>query len=62
MGRRVTAERNREILAAIEAGQPLEQICRSHALSRARVREIVMDEKCRRSFSSDPFYRNWRKA
>jgi len=62
MGRRVTEERNREILAAIEAGETRDQLCQCHGLSLPRLREILMDERCRRRFSAAPFYRNWRKV
>jgi len=56
------SDRNRQIFAAFEAGQSLEQLGEYHCLSPSRVRAILMDEKHRRTVSPEPFYRTLRAA
>lgn len=56
------SDRNRNMFAAFEAGQSLEQLGEAHRLTPARVRAVLMDEKNRRIISPDPFYRSLRAA
>jgi hypothetical protein len=57
---RIHTERNREIISAFDAGASAEQLSIIHAISLARVRDILYDEKHRREASPDPFYRQLR--
>ena len=51
------SDRNRQIFAAFEAGQSLEQLSEHHGLSPGRVYAVLTDEKHRRKVSPKPFYR-----
>ncbi len=57
-----TANRNREMFAAFQAGQTIEQLCGDYGLSKTRVQAILADEKNRQTISPEPFYRAIRKA
>jgi hypothetical protein len=56
------SDRNRQIFAAFQAGQSLEQLGEDHGLTPGRVRAILLDEKHRRTVSPEPFYRTLRAA
>jgi Mor family transcriptional regulator len=56
------SDRNRLIFAAFEAGRSLEQLGEDHALSHARVRAVLTDEKHKRVISPEPFYRALRRT
>ena len=56
------SDRNRLIFAAFEAGRSLEQLGEDHALSHARVRAVLTDEKHKRVISPELFYRTLRGA
>ena len=49
--------RNRDIVAAFEAGIAVEQLSGDYCLTQARIRAILVDERNRRAVSPDPFYR-----
>jgi len=55
-----TAERNRALMAAYEAGEGVEQLVECYGISPKRVRAIIADEQNRRRVSREPFYRNFR--
>jgi hypothetical protein len=52
-----TVERNREILAAFEAGISAEGLARQYGLSDQHVRAVLTNERNKRIFSPEPFYR-----
>jgi Mor family transcriptional regulator len=54
--------RNRDMLAAFEAGATVEQLAAEHGLSRNRVRAVLNDERHRQAISPTPFYRKLRQA
>jgi len=56
------SDRNRQIFAAFEAGQSLEQLGEYHGLSPARIHAVLMAEKHKRIISPEPFYRSLRAA
>jgi Mor family transcriptional regulator len=56
------SDRNRQIFAAFEAGQSLEQLSEHHCLSPGRVHAVLMAEKHKRTVSPEPFYRSLRAA
>lgn len=53
-------ERNREILAAREAGQSIELLAEQYCLTVARVTAVLVDERNRRMLSPEAFYREFR--
>jgi Mor family transcriptional regulator len=53
-------DRNRRIFAAFEAGRSTEQLSKEYALTDARIRAILTDERHKRSVSPHPFYRGLR--
>ena len=53
-------DRNRRIFAAFEAGRSTEQLGEDYALTDARVRAILTDERHKRSVSPHPFHRSLR--
>ena len=53
-------DRNRRIFAAFEAGRSIEHLGEEYALTDARVRAILTDERHKRSVSPHPFYRSLR--
>jgi Mor family transcriptional regulator len=55
-----TAERNRSLMVAYEAGDDIEKLVQCYGISAKRVRAIIADEKNRRRVSREPFYRNFR--
>ena len=55
-----TAERNRSLIAAYEAGDDIEKLVHCYGISAKRIRAIIADEKNRRRVSREPFYRNFR--
>ena len=57
-----TVERNREILAAFEAGRSIESLCNQCGLTDLRLRRVLTDERNNRRVSPDPFYRAIRAA
>jgi Mor family transcriptional regulator len=54
------SERNRQIFAAFEAGQSLEQLGEYHGLSPGRIHAVLVAEKHKRIISPEPFYRSLR--
>ena len=61
MARKVTtSSRNQALIAAYEAGEPVELLAQRYRLSGKRVRAIIADEQNRRRVSREPFYRNFR--
>jgi len=54
--------RNRDILAAYETGQTLEQLSQEYGLSASSVKAILTQERQKRRVSPDPFYRALRKS
>jgi len=56
------SDRNRQMFAAFEAGQSLEQLGEHHSLSPGRVHAVLMAEKHKRTVSPEPFYRSLRAA
>jgi Mor family transcriptional regulator len=56
------SDRNRQIFAAFEAGETLEQLGEFHGLSPTRIHAILMAEKHKRTVSPEPFYRSLRAA
>jgi Mor family transcriptional regulator len=57
MDLRKTVARNREIFDGFQTGQSVESLAGRHGLSVGRVRTVLVDEKNKRSFSPEPFYR-----
>ena len=57
-----TAERNREMLAAYEAGRTIQQLSEDYGLSVASIGSILTGERHKREVSPDPVYRALRKA
>ena len=51
------ADRNRQMFAAFEAGQSLDELGEEHALTHQRIRAVLTAEKHRRVVSVEPFYR-----
>jgi Mor family transcriptional regulator len=51
------SDRNRQIFAAYEAGQTMQQLGDEHALTFQRIRAVLTDEKHKRIVSLKPFYR-----
>jgi hypothetical protein len=63
MARKVTASaRNRALIVAYEAGEPVERLAQKYGVNRKRVRAIIADEQNRRRVSREPFYSNFRMA
>ena len=56
MGLRTTADRNREIYTAFEAGRTIDELAEDYGLTGFRIRAILMDEGHRRVVSPEPFY------
>jgi len=56
------AERNREMLAAYEAGPTFKQLSEDYGLSIASIGSILTGERHRREVSPDPFYCTLRQA
>ena len=56
------SERNREMLAAYEAGRTVKQLSEDYGLSRASIGSILTGERHRRRLSSEPFYRSLRES
>jgi hypothetical protein len=56
------ADRNREIFAAFEAGQSIEQLSEVHGLTSTRLRAIMVAERHKRIISPEPFYRSLRQV
>jgi Mor family transcriptional regulator len=56
------SDRNRNIFAAFEEGQSLEQLGEAYCLTGARVRAVLTAEKHKRKVSPEPFYRILRSA
>lgn len=57
-----TAERNREMLAAYEAGRTIQQLSEDYRLSVASIGSILTGERHKREISPDPFYRALRQG
>ena len=55
-------DRDRQILAAFEAGQSVEALCGIHGLSRERINKILTAERHKRTVSPKPFYRAIRES
>jgi Mor family transcriptional regulator len=55
-------QRDREILAAFEAGRSVESLCDQYGLSDSRLRRVLTDERNNRRVSPEPFYRAIRAA
>jgi len=63
MARKITTSaRNRALIAAYEAGEPVERLAQMYGVSSKRVRAIIADEQNRRRVSKEPFYCNFRAA
>jgi len=56
MGPRTTANRNRQIYTAFEAGRTVEELSEDYGLTGLRVRAVLLDEGHRRTVSPEPFY------
>ena len=56
------AERNREMLAAYEAGRTIQQLAQDFGLSKDSIGSILTGERHRRKLSPDPYYRAFREA
>ena len=54
-------ERDRQILAAFEAGKSIEELSQVHGLTSKRITAILTTERHKRTVSMDPFYRSIRK-
>ena len=57
---KTTEARDRAMLAAFEAGYPLEQIARDYGVTERRAQAVLTAEKHRRLVSPEPFYRELR--
>jgi hypothetical protein len=57
---RKTGDRNREMMAAFDAGKTIEQLACDYRLTEDWVRTVLAAEKQRRLFSPEPFYRELR--
>jgi len=55
--REYNAKRNREMLAAHEAGSTIPQLAEAYALSTSSIGSILTGERHRRAVSPDPYYR-----
>jgi len=55
------SERNRQMLAAYEAGRTVEQLAQDYGLSIASISSILTGERHRRRESPEPFYRDLRQ-
>jgi len=55
------AERNREMLAAYEAGRTIEQLSKDYGLSAITIGSVLTGERHKREVSPDPFYRSLRQ-
>jgi len=62
MSLRKTADRNRAIFAAFEAGRSAESLGEQYGVTVERVRVILTDERNRRDLSPESFYRILREA
>ena len=64
LGARVVrkAKRDREILAAFEAGRSVEDLSEIHGLTCERITKILTAERHKRSLSPEPFYRAIRQT
>ena len=56
------AERNREMLAAYEAGRTIQQLAQDYGLSETSIGSILTGERHKRALSPDPYYRAFREA
>jgi predicted transcriptional regulator len=54
--------RNRDILAAIEAGETWEAVTQRYGLTASTVRSIVTSERHKQAVSADEFYRELRRS
>jgi len=57
-----TVERNREILAAFEAGQSIGSLGRQYGLGDQHIRALLTNERNKRIVSPEPFYRAIRRS
>jgi Mor family transcriptional regulator len=57
---RTTADRNRLIYTAFEAGRTLKELGKDYDLTEMRIRAILIDEGHKRIVSPEPFYREMR--
>ena len=55
-------DRDRAIFIAFEGGRTLEQLAQDYAVTPARIRAILADERLRRVNSPDPFYKAIRQS
>lgn len=55
-------DRDRAIFIAFEGGRTQEQLALDYALTPARIRAILADERLRRVNSPDPFYKTIRQS
>lgn len=60
MGPRTTAERDRQIYIAFQAGRTIQQLGEDYALTRTRVRAVLTQEGHRRTVSPELFYSRMR--
>lgn len=56
MGPRTTADRDRDIYTAFQAGRTITELGEDYRLTSTRVRAVLMQEDHRRSVSPEPFY------
>ena len=57
-----TAERNREIFAAYQKGNSLDDLAKQYERSPATVQQIILSEKHKQAVSVEPFYQDTRIA
>ena len=55
-------DRNREIMALFEGGEPIEGLMTRYNLTNSRIRAILADERNRRAASLDGYYRKYRQG
>jgi Mor family transcriptional regulator len=55
------AERNRQMLAAFEAGRSVEGLAADYGLTLTTVRSILTGERHKRRVSPEPYYRSFRE-
>jgi Mor family transcriptional regulator len=56
MGPRTTADRNRQIYTAFEAGRTIKELGEDYGLTGLRVRAVLLEEGHRRTVSPELFY------
>jgi DNA-binding NarL/FixJ family response regulator len=57
-----TTERNREIFAAHQAGEPQKQIAETYGIALGTVDHIIRTEKHKLAVSTDSYYRGLRRV